>query len=135
MIILCRSTRNRSTVTSNRLVLNSRLWYYRVSFPWRIKTRELPWTLSVSACAANFFWLRRARRSVRNVRLKLDSSKDHTSRQNMTLLRGMFPTLLISRFGDIPWPSHSLELRVCDFSCRRISSLSARYSPPIHPRT
>jgi hypothetical protein len=39
----------------------------------------------------------------------------HTARQSMTFLRGMFPSRLISWFGDIPWPASSLDLTAPDF--------------------
>ena len=33
----------------------------------------------------------------------------------MTIVRNMFPRHLISRFGDVPWPTHSPNLSTCDF--------------------
>jgi hypothetical protein len=39
----------------------------------------------------------------------------HTARLSMNTLRAAFPGRLLSRFGDIQWPSNSLDLTAADF--------------------
>lgn len=44
-----------------------------------------------------------------------DGATPHTARETMALLRDFFPSKLISRFGDIPWPPRSPDLTPMDF--------------------
>lgn len=44
-----------------------------------------------------------------------DGATPHTAANSMNLLRNVFGHRLISRFGDITWPSRSPDLSVCDF--------------------
>jgi hypothetical protein len=59
-------------------------------------------------------WAMELRRA-RNVWFQQDGAMAITARQSMTSHRGMFPGCLISRFGDIPWPPHSLDLTALEF--------------------
>ena len=38
-----------------------------------------------------------------------------TSRASMEVVRQMFPGHVISRFGDVHWPSRLPDLSICDF--------------------
>ena len=40
----------------------------------------------------------------------------HTANISTVTLRGLFPSRVISRRGDIEWPPRSLDINVCDFS-------------------
>lgn len=44
-----------------------------------------------------------------------DGATAHTARQTRIVLQNMFPGHLISRFGDITWPSNSPDLTAPDF--------------------
>ena len=44
-----------------------------------------------------------------------DGATAHTANMSMTIVRNMFPEHLISRFGDVLWPSCSPDLSTCDF--------------------
>jgi hypothetical protein len=44
----------------------------------------------------------------------------HTAVVSMAVLRRLFPQRVISRFGDVPWPSRSSVLTASDFFCVRI---------------
>jgi hypothetical protein len=39
----------------------------------------------------------------------------HTARLSINTLRAAFPGRLLSRFGDIQWPSNSPDLTAADF--------------------
>ena len=55
------------------------------------------------------------RQNVYHTWFQQDGATAHTARETMTLLKDCFPNRLISRFGDIPWPSRSSDLTPCDF--------------------
>jgi len=44
-----------------------------------------------------------------------DGATSHTARQSMAAVRELFGNRVISRFGEIPWPTTSPDLSVCDF--------------------
>ena len=44
-----------------------------------------------------------------------DGATAHTARLSMNTLRAAFPGRLLSRFGDIQWPSNSPDLTAADF--------------------
>ena len=44
-----------------------------------------------------------------------DGATAHTARLSMNTLRSAFPRRLLSRFGDIHWPSNSPDLTAADF--------------------
>ena len=44
-----------------------------------------------------------------------DGATAHTARLPMNTLRAAFPGRLLSQFGDIQWPSNSLDLTAADF--------------------
>ena len=44
-----------------------------------------------------------------------DGATAHTANESMTIVRKMLPGHLISRFGDVLWPSRSPDLSTCDF--------------------
>ena len=50
-----------------------------------------------------------------NMWFQQDDATSHTATQSMNVLRRMFPERIISRFGDLCWPSRSPDLSVCDF--------------------
>ena len=39
----------------------------------------------------------------------------HTARCSMDAVRRLFPTHIVSRYGDIAWPARSPDLTACDF--------------------
>jgi hypothetical protein len=39
----------------------------------------------------------------------------HTARVTMGVLRRLFPRLVLSRNGDVPWPARSSDLTACDY--------------------
>ena len=39
----------------------------------------------------------------------------HTARCSMDAVRRLFPTHIVSRYGDIAWPARSPDLTPCDF--------------------
>lgn len=59
--------------------------------------------------------LRRQRIEIRNVWFQQDGATAHTARISMEFLRRTFPTRVISRFGDVTWPSRSPDLTIPDF--------------------
>lgn len=67
----------------------------------------------------NFFLreLRRRRRrlNTNDIWFQQDGATAHTARISMDLLRRTFPSRLISRYGDVPWPPRSPDLSMCDF--------------------
>ena len=46
-----------------------------------------------------------------------DGATSHTARESMQLLRQYFGNKIISRFGDVNWPSRSPDLTIPDFFC------------------
>jgi hypothetical protein len=44
-----------------------------------------------------------------------DGATAHTAQLSMNTLRAVFPGRLLSQFGDIQWPSNSLDLTATDF--------------------
>jgi len=52
---------------------------------------------------------------MQNVYFQQDGATPHTARLSMDVVRRMFPGRVISRFGDIPWPTRSPDLTTCDF--------------------
>ena len=44
-----------------------------------------------------------------------DGATSHTAKAAVNILRPFFPGHLISRYGDIAWPTRSPDLSVCDF--------------------
>jgi hypothetical protein len=44
-----------------------------------------------------------------------DGATAHTARLSMNTVRAAFPWRLLSRFGDIQWPSNSPDLTAADF--------------------
>ena len=49
------------------------------------------------------------------VRYHLDGATSHTARCSMDAVRRLFPTHIVSRYGDIAWPARSPDLTACDF--------------------
>ena len=47
--------------------------------------------------------------------MQQDGATSHTARISMATLRRQFPGRLISRFGDVHWPSRSPDLTPVDF--------------------
>ena len=64
-----------------------------------------------------FFLLEMRRRNWNMVTawFQQDGATAHTARLSMNTLRAAFPGRLLSRFGDIQWPSNSLDLTAADF--------------------
>ena len=58
-------------------------------------------------------WRRRINNQ--NVWFQQDGAAAHTGRAAMALVRAVFPDRLISRFGDVSWPSRSPDLSMCDY--------------------
>jgi hypothetical protein len=44
-----------------------------------------------------------------------DGATSHTARDSMAAVRYLFPNHVISRYGDITWPSRSPDLSACNF--------------------
>ena len=44
-----------------------------------------------------------------------DGATSHTARCSMDAVRRLFPTHIVSRYGDIAWPARSPDLTACDF--------------------
>jgi hypothetical protein len=44
-----------------------------------------------------------------------DGAMSHTTRDSMAAVRNSFPNHVISRYGDITWPSRSPNLSACGF--------------------
>ena len=65
----------------------------------------------------NFFLPETKRRNWNMARawFQQDGATDHTARLSMNTLRAAFPGRLLSRFGDIQWPSNSPDLTAADF--------------------
>jgi hypothetical protein len=59
--------------------------------------------------------LRSRRINNQNVWFQQDGATAHTARTAMSVVRALFPDRLISRCGDVPWPSRSPDLSMCDF--------------------
>ena len=58
-----------------------------------------------------------------NVWFQQDGATSHSSRCSLRILCDMFPGHLVSLWGDIGWPPHSLDLTPCDlFLWRHIKS-------------
>jgi hypothetical protein len=51
---------------------------------------------------------------VSSVWFQQDGATAHTARASMSVLREMFPQHVISRVGDVPWPTCSPDLSGCD---------------------
>lgn len=51
----------------------------------------------------------------RNTWFQQDGATAHTARRSMDLVRRLFPSKVISRFGDLNWPARSPDLSPCDF--------------------
>jgi hypothetical protein len=43
-----------------------------------------------------------------------DGAMSHTARDSMAAVRNLFPNHIISRYGDITWPTRSIDLSACD---------------------
>ena len=54
-------------------------------------------------------------RQLDNIWFQQDGATAHTARATMTLLRELFPNRLISRFGDLTFPSRSPDLTAPDY--------------------
>lgn len=63
----------------------------------------------------NFLQPELHRRGIENVYFQQDGATAHTARRSLETLRNLFPGRVISRFGDIPWPSCSPDLTAPDF--------------------
>jgi len=59
--------------------------------------------------------LRRRGIDLSSVRFQQDGATAHTARASMSVLREMFPRPVISRGGDVPWPTLSPDLSACDY--------------------
>jgi hypothetical protein len=59
-----------------------------------------------------------------------DSATAHTARLSMNTLRAAFPKQLLSWFGDIQWPSISLDLTAADIFMEVFESSSFYSYPP-----
>ena len=44
-----------------------------------------------------------------------DRATSHTAQDSMAAVRNLFPTVVISRYGDITWPVRSPNLSACGF--------------------
>ena len=53
--------------------------------------------------------------NLKDMWMQQNGATSHTARLSMTTLRENFPGRLISRFGDIHWPSRSPDLTPVDF--------------------
>jgi len=64
----------------------------------------------------NFFLPEMRRRNWNMARawFQQDGATAHTARLPMNTLRAAFPGRLLSRFGDIQWPTNSPELTAAD---------------------
>ena len=62
-----------------------------------------------------FFLPELQRLNLTDMWMQQDGATSHTARLSMTTLRANFPGHLISRFGDIHWPSRSPDLTPVDF--------------------
>jgi len=60
-----------------------------------------------------------------------DGATAHTARLSMNTLRAAFPGRLLSRFGDIQWPSNSPDLTAADFFFMGVFESSSFYSPSL----
>ena len=47
-----------------------------------------------------------------------DGATAHSARASMSVLRETFPHHVISRGGDVPWPTRSPDLSACDYFLR-----------------
>jgi hypothetical protein len=62
-----------------------------------------------------------------------DGATAHMTWLSMNTLRAAFPGWLLSRFGDIQWPSNSPDLTAADFFFMGVFESSSFYShPPWH---
>lgn len=61
--------------------------------------------------------LRRRNWNIQRLWFQQDGATSHTARVSMNTLRAAFPGRLISRLGDIQWPSVSPDLTAPDFFC------------------
>ncbi|KAJ4441201.1 hypothetical protein ANN_11052 [Periplaneta americana] len=52
---------------------------------------------------------------VQSLWFQQDGATAHTARTSMTALRRMFPEHLVSRFGNVNWPTHSPDLSAYDY--------------------
>ena len=59
-----------------------------------------------------------------------DGGTAHTARLSMNTLRAAFPGRLLSRFGDIQWPSNSPDLTTADLFYGGFESSSFYSHPP-----
>ena len=59
--------------------------------------------------------LRRRNWNMTKAWFQQDGATAHTARLSMNTLRATFPGRLLSRFGDIQWPSNSPDLTAADF--------------------
>ena len=62
-----------------------------------------------------FFLSELQRLNLKDMWMQQDGATSHTARLSMTTLRENFSGCLISRFGDIHWPSRSPDLTPVDF--------------------
>jgi hypothetical protein len=63
----------------------------------------------------DFFLPEIRRNNLQNHWMQQDGATAHTARPSMDVLRREFPNRLISRFGDVNWPSRSPDLSPPDF--------------------
>lgn len=53
--------------------------------------------------------------NVENIYFQQDGATSHTSKKTIALLQEIFPSRLISRFGDVDWPPRSPDLTAPDY--------------------
>lgn len=63
----------------------------------------------------NYFWPAIEDMNLEHMWFQQDGTTCHTTRQNMAELRTKFEGRIISRFGDVSWPSRSCDLSPLDF--------------------
>jgi len=75
--------------------------------------------------------MRRRNWNMTRVWFQQDSATAHMARISVHTLRAAFPGWLISRFGDIRWPSNSPDLTAADFFYRGIWKLKFLLTPSL----
>ncbi|EFN63948.1 hypothetical protein EAG_14216, partial [Camponotus floridanus] len=63
----------------------------------------------------NFFWPEIEDMDLENMWFQQDGATSHTTRPILALLQEKFPGRVISRFGNVNWPSRSCDLTPLDF--------------------
>ena len=74
--------------------------------------------------------LRRCNWNMARAWFQQDGATAHTARLSMNTLRAAFPGRLLSRFGDIQWPSNSPDLTAVNFLMGVFESSSFYSHPP-----